>query len=283
MAQTLESTERRARQPVMNEELFEQTPKRGFTGYWIPVEVADDPNLRLADKFLLALIHALSQNEHKACYASNAHLAKRLGMTTGSVVNALTRLRKLDYIVDIAFDGRYRLLRASIKQWPQHPSNDVGRLHQRMDIDKRKDKRTNKYSLPSELQSLELDWADWLQHRREIRKAMTPKTFQKQLKQLQEWGVEKSKAAIEQSIANGWTGLFAPRAERAPLPEQLTRLSDAELRKRREAIIAAKNEIFQTYGKNPQGAVGEKKRKLWKERLAIEAEQDRRNKARRAA
>lgn len=49
-------------------------------------------------------------------------------------------------------------------------------------------------------------WADWCQHRKEIRKPLTATTCAKQAKTLA--GHHAPDAVINQSISNGWTGLF---------------------------------------------------------------------------
>lgn len=50
-------------------------------------------------------------------------------------------------------------------------------------------------------------WANWEQHRKEIRKKLTPSTIKSQLKMLEK-NKEDHVAIIEKSIQNGWTGLF---------------------------------------------------------------------------
>lgn len=52
----------------------------------------------------------------------------------------------------------------------------------------------------------ESTWADWCQHRKEIRKPLTATTCAKQAKTLA--GHHAPDAVINQSISNGWTGLF---------------------------------------------------------------------------
>lgn len=56
-------------------------------------------------------------------------------------------------------------------------------------------------------------WADWVQHRKEIKCKLTPLATQKQIRQLVDWGHDKAIAAIEQSIRNGWRGLFEPKMQ----------------------------------------------------------------------
>ena len=53
-------------------------------------------------------------------------------------------------------------------------------------------------------------WADWLAHRREIRKPLTKTSTAKQLEQFAGWGVSRSVAAIQHTIANGWQGIREP-------------------------------------------------------------------------
>ncbi|MDR2099980.1 MAG: hypothetical protein LBP40_04020 [Campylobacteraceae bacterium] len=69
-------------------------------------------------------------------------------------------------------------------------------------------------------------WDDWTRHRREIGHSLKPTTIQKQLKQLAEWqkqGYDANKI-IEQSIMNGWQGLFLlkkSKIEQNPLPAEI--------------------------------------------------------------
>jgi len=51
-------------------------------------------------------------------------------------------------------------------------------------------------------------WDEWAQHRKEIKKKLTPTTITKQLKQIEKWGEARSIQSIETSILNGWQGLF---------------------------------------------------------------------------
>ena len=55
---------------------------------------------------------------------------------------------------------------------------------------------------------LKNDWSEWEQHRRQIKKKLTPLTIKKQLEKLLEMGPDRAKAAIQHSIQNGWTGIF---------------------------------------------------------------------------
>jgi len=62
-------------------------------------------------------------------------------------------------------------------------------------------------------------WDEWIAHRRQIRHPLTDLAAKKQLKMLGGYPVETAIAMIEQSITNGWTGVFElpfKRREQAP-------------------------------------------------------------------
>lgn len=74
--------------------------------------------------------------------------------------------------------------------------------------------------LPTSLDTVEfrIAWEDWLRDRRTRRKPVTELAAQRQLANLEKWGVAKAIQAIENAIANGWTGLFEPTDTGRPTP-----------------------------------------------------------------
>lgn len=63
-------------------------------------------------------------------------------------------------------------------------------------------------------------WDEWVEHRKQIRKKLTPNTIKRQLKQLEGMGPDANDS-IMQSITNGWTGLFPVRkAKKEPTNRQ---------------------------------------------------------------
>jgi hypothetical protein len=66
--------------------------------------------------------------------------------------------------------------------------------------------------VPDELGTPEFQraWEEWKQHRKEIKRGLTPTTRRRQLKQLAEWGLDAAIKAIDTSITKGWHGLFEP-------------------------------------------------------------------------
>lgn len=53
-------------------------------------------------------------------------------------------------------------------------------------------------------------WADWMQHRREKKKPVTPTSQKQAFRELEEMGLGRAIAAIRHSIGKGWTGIFEP-------------------------------------------------------------------------
>jgi hypothetical protein len=51
-------------------------------------------------------------------------------------------------------------------------------------------------------------WAEWAEHRRQIRKKLTKSTAEKQLARLARWGEPRAVAAIEYSIEQGYEGIY---------------------------------------------------------------------------
>lgn len=78
-------------------------------------------------------------------------------------------------------------------------------------------------------------WAAWEQHRKEIKRKLTPTSTRLQLKFLEEHK-ENHTQIIKNSITNGWTGLF-PLKDRKP-QKYIEPNLDKEMNERRNALIA---------------------------------------------
>lgn len=57
-------------------------------------------------------------------------------------------------------------------------------------------------------QELQAAWSEWEQHRKEKKQKLTPLSIKKQLRFLQGRSKLEIISIIDQSIMNGWTGLF---------------------------------------------------------------------------
>jgi hypothetical protein len=72
--------------------------------------------------------------------------------------------------------------------------------------------------IPAELDTPEFRaaWADWAQHRKEIRRKLTLSQSEKQLERLAGMGPARAVACIEHTIERGWTGLREPDSVSKP-------------------------------------------------------------------
>jgi DNA-binding transcriptional ArsR family regulator len=77
---------------------------RDFKGIWIPRHIWLHPELSIIEKCLAAEIDSLDGDE--GCHASNAYLAKFLGVTERNLQKHLSKLKKLGVTKTIRCDGR---------------------------------------------------------------------------------------------------------------------------------------------------------------------------------
>ena len=78
---------------------------RDFTGVWIPKFVVEDENLNWTDRALYAEISCYTE-----CYASNAFFAKRLDISETRISKILAKLKNMDLVIQLSFNGRSRIL-----------------------------------------------------------------------------------------------------------------------------------------------------------------------------
>ena len=57
-------------------------------------------------------------------------------------------------------------------------------------------------------------WNDWINHRKEKKKPLTPTSIKIQLHKLEDMGVDRAIEAIDFSIANGYQGIFEPNKQK---------------------------------------------------------------------
>lgn len=126
----------------------------------------------------------------------------------------------------------------SITQYPV-PSTDKERTPSALAL---KGKSKAKFDpllidLPEPLQTdqFRTAWGQWVAHRKEIKKPITPTMAETQLKQFAQWGQARASTAILHTIAKGWQGIREPEQQATnqasqPQPQhqkkQLTRMEN---------------------------------------------------------
>ena len=215
----------------------------------VPAEAFRDARLSLRDIQVLGLVCS-HLNKDRICWPSQSRLAKMAGVSRSVVCRSLSRLNSCGYILHVERyreDGgrSTNLIRvlfspieakelASPAEIPieMEPDSDTPPVHNWRTGPVRPERtppvtsgRTpitvpieqNSISPPTPPRKLtpppELDaeiWEQWEQHRKALRKALTPQARAIQWKKLAEWGWEHQRAIIERSIERGWQGLFPP-------------------------------------------------------------------------
>jgi hypothetical protein len=104
---------------------------RNFLGVWLPRDVYLDKKLSWTEKILYVEIQSLD-NEN-GCFASNEYFAEFLDVSTTTISLAISKLKKLNYIECVSFDGRKRVLKSAFKsQEKQLLSNLKGTIKENL-------------------------------------------------------------------------------------------------------------------------------------------------------
>ncbi|WEA19084.1 helix-turn-helix domain-containing protein [Pseudomonas juntendi] len=211
---------------------------RQFKGVWIPAELWLDHSLSITEKVMMVEIGSL-QDPVRGCYASNSHFARFFGLSSSRVSEIISALSAKGLLrVELIRDGRQvveRRVRLSnlfgkSNTYSENTATLFGKggdpYSEKAEESNTKSNSTNegervaaKASSPASRKASKFDpltacpanvthsvWADWCQHRREIGKRLTKTTCDRQAKTLA--GHHAPDAVINQSISNGWTGLF---------------------------------------------------------------------------
>jgi hypothetical protein len=208
-----------------------------FTGVWIPSSVFQTPTISLTAKVVYGVVDALDNEE--GCFASNAYLSRHLGLSVRQLQTILSELEDARLIRRVACEG-HRVIRTVEKVALQDAlaSTQVtrsegdaenrmggvkktarggcGKPHTYSKEDNKGDKDTVQHQiwiarLPFGSEAFLAAWKSWVVYRKEMKKTLTDSSVQAQCKEFVLWGEAKSIASIEQSIKQGWQGLFEPK------------------------------------------------------------------------
>lgn len=84
---------------------------RDFKGIWIPKELWLNNELTLIEKIILVEIDSLDNENH--CTAGNEYLAEFCNCSESKVSKAIKKLIERNYIQQVSFDGRQRVLKSN--------------------------------------------------------------------------------------------------------------------------------------------------------------------------
>jgi len=210
-----------------------------FTGVWIPREVFQHKSLSPTAKFVYGIVDSLDNED--GCYASNGYLSVSLGVSDRQIRSLLKELEDTKLIVRILRDGK-RIIRtvekvaltavlvvqgggSKLPRGRKKTSTGGGsklptyiKEYNKVDKDTPQTPKGAMEDLPQGGSPLPFSsdefskaWFRWVDYRKEIKKTLKQSSVDLQWEQMKLWGEKKSIDSINQSITNGWTGLFESR------------------------------------------------------------------------
>lgn len=233
----------------------------------LPAQLLSRTDLVASDKLIYAVL-ADRTGRNSACWPGIRRLAADCGLGRNTVLHAIARLEAAGLLEVDRVTGnpahktnKYRLVTSPAKERTQdgdvpktvtHPKRDRGRtqngtgdvpiletepyqLNQTNGTRPRKGARDPWSEAVAVMtgNTLKTDrfkaaWHEWGQYRRQARKPLTSATIKRQIRELEGFGHDDAIASIEQSIKNGWAGVFAPRDGRRGGGRAVGRLSRIE-------------------------------------------------------
>ncbi len=100
--------------------MSDEANTRGFTGFWLPVEIIDAEGLTWTQRLIWAETHALQKGRLGKCIATNDHFQAIFHVSEGSVQNALTELKKRGWLTWKIEKG-VRIMHA---HWPEFQNSE---------------------------------------------------------------------------------------------------------------------------------------------------------------
>lgn len=203
------------------------TQQRKFQGIWIPADVWLDRSLSTTEKVMLVEIGSL-QDEERGCYASNSYFADFFGLSPSRVSEIINGLAEKGLVkIELIKEGKQiveRRIRPAVvfgnpKGYSENTENPIRKTEEgysekaienntKSNNTKRDNKASPKFdpltACPPNVSSSV--WADWCQHRKEIRKPLTAKACEQQANKLANH--PDPDEVLRKSITNGWTGIF---------------------------------------------------------------------------
>ena len=209
---------------------------RDFKGVWIPKEIWLNEELTLLEKVIFVEIDSLDNEDH--CVAGNEYFANFCNCSESKVTKAIKKLKDLNMIEELSFDGRHRKLRVvkntnesskkyeadsqkvrsnNIDNKQSNNKNNSKELLQNFQFGKQKPKKDNLYtncvSLVNDYTSdekLHKALIDYLRVRLEIKdKPLYTNSWKGLLNKLdREFNASERLEVVYQSIERGYASFF---------------------------------------------------------------------------
>jgi hypothetical protein len=194
------------------------TDKMTFGGVYVPREVFNS-DIPPQGKLLYGVIQCLDGED--GCYASNAYLADVCSVSESTVKSLISTLVDKSLVIRKELDNGYRILisNGTKNLGMPTPARKLATPSQKSDYPPARKLATNiqEINKKSIIDTISLPhgdgfkgaWDNWVEYRKEKKKGMSDRTIKAQLADLATLSEADAIATIDQSIKQGWTGLFA--------------------------------------------------------------------------
>lgn len=185
-------------------------------------------SVRGSARLVLAVL-ALHADDFGRCYPSLARLCDLCVVRRSRMIEILN---ELEHVGAIRREGQRRgrttiyRLAGPVQSAGPHPSGELDPTRPEDWTLKDNERQIIKKKARKAPESVEIDipdaldcdafraaWDEWIAYRRERRLTVTPRTLKAQAAKLAGFGLDGALASIEQSIAQGWQGLFEPKPD----------------------------------------------------------------------
>jgi hypothetical protein len=206
-----------------------------FKGVWIPGRVFLDKRLTQSDKFLFGLIHILC-NE-RGCFATRESLSEYMGQSVRNVQYGVQRLIDAGYVrrdeAGVLWDIITHVIDKGEAPFTGGVKVSSPRGCRKLHPDSNKDRHSEIVEAdavynPSDVgdqfirsnKDLSDVWDKWLEFRRGRRWASGNAYVKRWNGVFALWGAPKAIEAVQQSLLQGWQGIFEPKVGRSSLAPQ---------------------------------------------------------------
>lgn len=196
---------------------------RDFKGVWIPREVWLSKELTMIEKAILVEINSLDGEE--GCFATNEYLAEFCNTSIPTITRSISKLKKLGYVYDKAFNGRVRVLKSSLIKMINEPNQideadkskrlgDKNNIKNNTNIIKENKKKVDVdlfvgYSFSDNVKQAVNKWLAYKKEKGQTYKQTGLTTLLNKVKQgLEQYGEQVVSDSIDNCISNNYAGLF---------------------------------------------------------------------------
>lgn len=177
---------------------------------------------------LILLSMADRAGEDFTCWPSYKRLEANTGLNRKTIVKHIKSMKDMGLIEEVGRKGRTGQVKVWKLKGVNSTKNGTVEQDERVPLFPSKSpkngtaKESQNWDTESTIRNLPLEspnsvdlglWEEWVDYRNEIKKKITKSAGRKQIEFLAKYSPEKQRVIINQSIMNGWQGLFPPKEQ----------------------------------------------------------------------